>query len=250
MKGKKSLSLLLVLVLLATALVGCGNDDKETSNSETSEGENIDSEQYFNFVLNAEPSTLDPSKGSDIYSWKVLQNIMEPLTRLEEDENQEMELKPAGAKEWEISDDGLVWTFDLVENEWSDGEPVTANDYEFGAKRSVDPETASPFAFLMTSIKNADEIIEGDMDPDELGVKALDDNTLEITLKHPTPYFDQLTYQRVLLAQREDIVEEHGDTFGSEPDTLVYNGPFVLSQWAHNSEVVLEKNDNYWDSDS
>src|SRR5699024_6049989 len=130
MKGKKSLSLLLVLVLLATALVGCGNDDKETSTSETSEGENIDIEQYFNFELNAEPSTLDPSKGSDIDSWKVLQNIMEPLTRLEEDENQEMELKPAGAKEWEISDDGLVWTFDLVENEWSDGEPVTANDYE------------------------------------------------------------------------------------------------------------------------
>src|SRR5699024_11689423 len=99
MKGKKSLSLLLVLVLLATALVGCGNDDKETSNSETSEGENIDSEQYFNFVLNAEQSTLDPSKGSDIYSWKVLQNIMEPLTILEEDENKEMDLKPAGTTE-------------------------------------------------------------------------------------------------------------------------------------------------------
>lgn len=185
-----------------------------------------------------------------MYSNSVLVNVMEPLTRLEEDENQNTKLVPAGAEEWEVSEDGLVWTFKLRENYWSDGEKVTAQDYEYGIKRSADPNTASPFSFLLTPIKNAEKVIAGELPVDELGVKALDENTLEITLEYPTPYFEQLTYQRVMFAQRKDIVEQYGDTFGTEPDTLVYNGPFVVSQWIHNSEVILTKNPSYWDADS
>lgn len=254
MKNKKFLSLFLVLTLIITGLVGCsGKEDQETGGEPVDEGQvsnGLDSEQYLNFILDAEPSTLDPSKGSDMYSNSVLVNVMEPLTRLEEDENQNTKLVPAGAEEWEVSEDGLVWTFKLRENYWSDGEKVTAQDYEYGIKRSADPNTASPFSFLLTPIKNAEKVIAGELPVDELGVKALDENTLEITLEYPTPYFEQLTYQRVMFAQRKDIVEQYGDTFGTEPDTLVYNGPFVVSQWIHNSEVILTKNPSYWDADS
>lgn len=249
MKIKKQLSLFLILALMVTALVGCGNDDGQESNGgQTAEG--IDSQQYLNFLLDAEPSTMDPSKGSDMYSQQVLINVMEPLTRLEEDENQNTELVPAGAEDWEVSEDGLVWTFKLRDNKWSDGQVVTAADYEYGIKRSIDPNTASPYAFLLSPIKNADKIMSGELSVEELGVKAIDEKTLEITLEHPTPYFDQLTYQRVMFPQRKDIVEQFGDTFGTEPENLIYNGPYVLSQWVHNSELVLTKNPEYWDVNS
>lgn len=102
----------------------------------------------------------------------------------------------------------------------------------------------------MSPIKNADAVVAGDVDVEDLGVKAIDEKTLEITLEEPTPYFDQLTYQRVLFAQREDVVEEYGDAYGSEGENLVYNGPFVVSDWVHNSEVVLNQNPEYWDTDS
>src|SRR5690554_1698423 len=204
MKNKKYLSLFLIFALMLTALAGCGNNDaKEPSNDgqqeETADG--IDSEQYLNIVLDAEPSTLDPSKGSDMYSNYVLMNIMEPLTRLEEDENQNTELVPAGAESWEVSEDGTVWTFIIRDHNWSDGEPVTAQDYEYGIKRSLAPETASPFAFLLTPIKNADKVNKGELPIDELGVKAIDEKTLEVTLEYSNPYFEQLTYQRVMYPQ-------------------------------------------------
>lgn len=254
MKIKKYLMLFLVLALSLTLLAGCGSDDVEEPGNdvegEETEAEGMDSEQYLNIVLDAEPSTMDPSKGSDMYSNYVLMNVMEPLTRLEEDENQNTELVAAGAEKWEVSEDGVVWTFTLRDNTWSDGEPVTAQDYEYGVKRSLAPETASPFAFILTPIKNAAKVNSGELPVDELGVKAIDEKTLEVTLENANPYFEQLTYQRVMYPQREDIVEQYGDTFGTEPENLIYNGPFILSQWAHNSEIVLTKNPDYWDADS
>lgn len=257
MKVKKYLSLFLILTLILTGLVGCGGDSEEAGQA-LQEGEEvegvevetgIDSEQYFNGYLAAEPSTLDPSKGADSYSNSVLNNVLEPLTRLEEDEDLNNVLAPAGAESWDVNEDGTVWTFYLRDNKWSDGEPVTAHDYEYGIKRSIDPETGSPYAYLLTPIKNAVAVNSGQLPVDELGVKALDDKTLEITLEYPTPYFGQLTYQRVMLPQRKDIVEQFGDTYGTEPDTIVYNGPFILTEWIHNSELKFNKNPNYWDAD-
>jgi len=258
MKIKKYLSLAIILVLLLTTLVGCGeNGSKSEVSKQVDEGgqavsqeQGIDSEQYLNLVMVAEPSTLDPSKGSDTYSNAVLNNVLEPLTRLEEDEDLNNFVAPAGAESWESNEDGTVWTFKIRDNKWSDGVAVTAYDYEYGIKRSLDPATASPYAFLLTPIKNASKVNSGELPVDELGVKALDDKTLEITLESPTPYFLELTNQRVTLPQRKDIVEKYGDTYGSELDTLVYNGPFTLTTWVHNSEIVLTKNENYWDKDT
>lgn len=263
MNLKKHLSLAIVFVLLLGTLVGCGEnvsqqDTPNDTDGQVSEGneqneqneQKLDSEQYLNFYMVAEPSTLDPSKGSDSYSNTVLNNVLEPLTRLEEDENQNNFIAAAGAESWESNDDGSVWTFKIRDNMWSDGVPVTAQDYEYGIKRSLNQETASPYAFLLMPIKNAAKVNSGELPVDELGVKALDEKTLEITLESPTPYFIQLTCLRVTLPQRQDIVEEYGDTYGTEPDKIVYNGPFTLTSWVHNSELILTKNENYWDKDS
>lgn len=261
MRNKRALALSLVVLLMVFSIVGCGSSDKEpaaapvatpaeeSGNATQSETAEMDSEQYLNLVLLAEPTTLDPSKGADSYSNAVLINVLEPLNRLEEDKDLNNFLAPAGAESWEKNEDGTVWTFKIRENTWSDGVKVRAQDYEYGIKRSLAQETASPYAFLLMPIKNAKAVNAGEMKVDELGVKALDDATLEITLESSTPYFEQLTYQRVCLPQRQDLVEAHGDKYGSEPDTLVYNGPFVISNWVHNSEVTLSKNDQYWDKD-
>lgn len=261
-KNKKFLALSMALILLLS-LIGCGEKEEakvETPKEEKTEEKvteepgktqenDLDDEQYLNLILGSEPSTLDPSKGSDSYSNTVLNNVLEPLTRLEEDDQLNNFLAPAGAESWEHNEDGTVWTFKIREALWSDGVAVRAQDYEYGIKRSLAQETASPYAFILMSIKNAEKVNSGQMGVEELGVKSLDDHTLEITLESPTPYFEQLTYQRVMLPQRQDIVEAQGDKFGTEADTLVYNGPFVLSNWVHNSELMLTKNENYWDKD-
>lgn len=243
----------MALLLVVLSLVGCGKKEEVVEDKPGEvivETTNIDKEQYLNLILSSEPSTLDASKGADSYSNTVLNNVLEPLTRLEEDADLNNILTPAGAESWEHNEDGTVWTFKIRDAVWSDGVQVRAQDYEYGIKRSLLPETASPYAFLLTPIKNADKVNSGQISVDELGVKSLDDKTLEITLEGPTPYFLELTYQRVMLAQRQDIVEKHGDKYGTELETLVYNGPFTLTSWVHNSELVLTKNDQYWDKDT
>ena len=139
MRTRKYLALIIVLALTLTALVGCGKENSgvETDAKTKVDGgedvaEGIDSEQYLNLLLGAEPSTLDPSKGADSYSNSILSNVMEPLTRLEEDEDLNNFVAPAGAESWEYNEDGTVWTFKIRDAKWSDGEPVKAQDYEYG----------------------------------------------------------------------------------------------------------------------
>lgn len=254
MKAKKILSLLLVGAMAASMLTGCSgnkdNDNTQNDNNQTSQETTIDKNQYYNGYLVAEPTSLDSAKGSDNYSLSVLNDILEPLTRLEEDEDLNNFVAPAGAERWESNEDGTVWTFYLRDNKWSDGEPVRAQDYEYGIKRVLDPKTGAPYAYMLLPIKNANAVNAGELPVEELGVKSLDDKTLEITLEEPTPYFLSLTYLRPMFPQRQDIVEKYGDTFGAEAETVVSNGPFVLDSWTHNNEIVLKKNLNYWDSET
>jgi len=252
MASKKVLSMFMAVLLVVFCLVGCSKEgstvvDQPSNNTENAN--DIDKEQYLNLILNSEPSTLDASKGSDNYSNVVLNNVLEPLTRLEEDDDLNNVLAPAGAESWKSNEDGTVWTFKIRDAVWSDGVPVKAQDYEYGIRRSLLPDTASPYAFLLEPIKNASKVNNGELLGDQLGIKSLDDKTLEITLEAPTPYFLSLTYQRIMMPQREDIVTANGDKYGTELDTLVYNGPFTLTNWVHNSELNLTKNENYWDKD-
>ena len=235
---KKIISALLTAVMVFSLTACGGGSDKKSADG-----------TYYNTYLDTDPTTMDPVKGNDTYSMGILRNIMEPLTRLEEDGDKQ-ERKGAGAESWESNDDGTVWTFHLRDNKWSDGEPVTADDYVYGMKQTLDPEAGSPNAFYITCIKNGEAIYNGEKDVSELGVKAVDDKTLEITLEYSVPYFLSLTDTRAMYPVREDLVEKYGESYGANVESMVGCGPFKMTSWKRNSKIELEKNENYWDKDS
>ncbi|NBG87205.1 peptide ABC transporter substrate-binding protein [Isachenkonia alkalipeptolytica] len=251
-----------VLVLCLTVVAACGSEEGAGAEAEgehaapgsdeagSEEAGLVKEDQVLNMSLGAEPDSLDVAKTSDMYSNSVLLQTMETLTRLEVDEDGETVVVPGAATEWEVSEDGMEWTFHLREAKWSDGEPLTAMDYEYGVKRILNPETASPISSVLHEVKNAQKIAQGEMEISEAGIEALDDKTLVITLEYPVPYFLSLTNGRGFIPQREDIVEEHGSSYGTEADKLVFSGPFVVEEWIHNSSITLSKNENYWDADT
>lgn len=255
MKSRKLLSVLLASSMVASvALTGCGDKDKDKAAGENTGDKaqtvKMDKEQYLNVVLGAEPKTLDPSKATDLYSSQVLINTMEALTRLEVGQDGKDVIKPGAAKEWKKSDDGLKWTFTLRDMKWSDGQAVTAEQFVYGITRTLDQKTGSQYAFLLFPIKNANEFNTGKAKAEDLGVKAVDEKTIEFTLASPCAYFLDLTYFKVMEPQRKDIIEKHGDKYGTEPDTMAFTGPFIISEWVHNNKVELVKNKEYWDAEN
>lgn len=248
---KKKLLAILLAGAMAVSLAACGGgDDKEAQGSgKTIDGNVLDAKQTLTVHHNSDPSTMDVVKGNDTNSMVLLRNTTEPLTRLEEKDGKQ-ERVAAGAESWESNEDGTVWTFHLRDNQWSDGQPVTANDYAYAMKQTLNPEAGSPNSFFLSCVKNAGPVGKGTMSVDELGIKAVDDKTLEITLEAPTPYFLAITDTRAMLPLRQDLSEKHGEKYGAELDTIVACGPFKISEWTHNSELKLVKNDSYWDKDS
>ncbi len=252
-----------MLLVFSLVLTACGGNGEETSesteeetieevvvNEETEPQEGTSEEQILTISLGAEPDSLDVAKATDIYCLKVAEQITEPLV-IKEVENDEDVIKPAVAESWEVSDDGLVWTFKLREDaKWSDGEPVTAQDFVYGMGRFVDPDTASPSSNNLKHIKNGAIIPLGEAEVEDLGAIALDDHTLEITLEYPVPYFLDLLSDQEYFPQRQDIVEEYGSSYGTDAGKTISNGPFMLDSWTHNSEVILVKNPEYWDSEA
>ncbi len=203
-------------------------------------------EQILHKGNGAEPQTLDPHKAEGVPSSNILRDLYEGLTS----ESPNGDIIPGGASRWEISEDGRVYTFYLRENaRWSNGDPVVAADYVFGLRRSADPATLSKYSQILSSIQNAEAVVAGKLPPDELGVKALDDYTVEITLKAPTPYFLGLLNHSSTFPIHRKSVEEFGDRF-SRPGNLVGNGAFMLKDWVVQSHIHLVKNPAYWDADN
>ncbi|GAA0748088.1 peptide ABC transporter substrate-binding protein [Clostridium oceanicum] len=245
MKGKKFLSVIVsCVVLTSTVLVGCGGNKSAMSNKVA------DKKQYLNLTMKAEPKNLDPSKSTDLYSSQVISETYEGLTRVEVDKKGKEVIKPAGAEKWTASKDGLKWTFKLRDYNWSDGKKVTAKDYEYGIKRTLDPKIASQYAYLLDPIKNASKYNKGEEKVENVGVKAVDDKTLEITLEKPCAYFLKTTYFKVMMPQRKDIVEKYGEKFGTESSNMVACGPFTVKNWVHGNKIELAKNKKYWDAKS
>jgi oligopeptide transport system substrate-binding protein len=248
MKSKRILVALLTLSLSASiALVGCGSKDDA---AEGTAAAGIDKEQYLNGTLTSEPKSLDPTLATDVNASDVLVNCMEGLTRIEQEEDGKDVIKPAGATSWDVSEDKTVWTFHLRDYKWSDGKAVSAKDFEFAIKRALNPKVGASYAFILYPIKNAQAYNGEKAKAEEVGIKAIDDKTLEFTLEKPTPFFLDLTYFKVMYPQREDIVTAQGDKFGTAADTMVFCGPYILKNWAHQSKMEFEKNPTYWDKDS
>lgn len=193
-----------------------------------------------------EIQTLDTAKGLDGSTVNATNSVMEGLYM----PNVDGEYIPAVAESYTLSDDKTTYTFSLRETKWSNGEKVTAEDFVYAWRKAVDPQTGSQFAYLMYDVKNAQAINEGKADVDTLGVKAIDEYTLEVQLERPVPYFLAMTSVSIFFPQNEAFVTEQGDQYGLEADTTLYNGPYVVSEWNHGSGFVMKKNENYWDKEN
>lgn len=253
-KWSKGIALaVMVMLLVSFALAGCGAPKKEEAKPSTPQAE----PQVLNINLGEEPPQMDPQKSTDTVSFILLNATLEGLVRLDPKGNV---VKGSGlAADWTVSPDGLKYTFKLRDAKWGSGNPITAQDFEFAWKRALDPRTASEYAYQLYYIKGGEALNSIDVKApdaeakikkamDELGVKAIDDKTLEVTLEKPTPYFLSLTSFITYLPIEKKFYEQVGDKYGSDADKLSYSGPFRVKEWVHESKIVLEKNPNYWDA--
>jgi oligopeptide transport system substrate-binding protein len=254
----KTLWLWLALLVSSFALIagGCGGDDDEGASgtgATTAEGGSEAAEQVITVNWGTEPPSLDPGLASDVTSANILLNIMDPLVKLDED----LKPVPNAAESFETSDDGKTVTFVLRDDlKWTNGDPVTAEDFEYSWKRTVSPELGADYAYQFYGIVGAQEY--NSCDPkkdkcaalaDKMGVNAVDDKTLEVKLTTPQPWFTQQVAHHSFLAVNKKAVDQFGDKW-TEAANIVTNGPFKLASWKHNSAIDIVKDPNWRDADS
>lgn len=209
---------------------------------------NAEDKNELNLTSNSDIPSLDMSKATDSLSFSVANNVMEGLVRV----NNDGEVVEGIAKEWKSSEDKKTWTFYLRKDAvWSNGDPVTAKDFEFGFKRTLNPKTASQYGFIMYDIVGAENYNIGKTtDSNSIGIKAIDNYTLEVKLNRPVNYFDRLMSFPVFFPQNEKFVKEQGDKFGTTEKTTLYNGPFTLTKWKLDDVYIMIKNQGYWDKNT
>ena len=209
---------------------------------------NAEDKNELNLTSNSDIPSLDMSKATDSLSFSVANNVMEGPVRV----NNDGEVVEGIAKEWKSSEDKKTWTFYLRKDAvWSNGDPVTAKDFEFGFKRTLNPKTASQYGFIMYDIVGAENYNIGKTtDSNSIGIKAIDNYTLEVKLNRPVNYFDRLMSFPVFFPQNEKFVKEQGDKFGTTEKTTLYNGPFTLTKWKLDDVYIMTKNQGYWDKNT
>ena len=246
----KKLSLLFLSLSTALVLAACGGGSSEETDSSSEAGGNGSGEQVLNLVETAEIPSMDSSQATDTVAFTVLTNVNEGLYRQTEDGSLELGM---AEEEPTVSEDGLTYTFKIREDAtWSNGDPVTANDFVYSWQKLVDPALAAPYSYMMDGvIANATEIIAGEVAPEELGVTAVDEKTLEVQLINALPYFKNLLSLAMFYPQNQAFVEEQGDQYALSSDALVYNGPFLLEDWqAAGLSWTYTKNPDYWDAET
>ena len=227
---------LMVGLAWASELTGSGADALGAIDIET---------RTVTIALEQEPPQMDSTRSTDTVSFRILGHVMEGLLRYDQDNA----LVPGVAQRWEIDADGA--TFWLREEaRWSDGKPVTAHDFVFAWQTVVDPVTASEYAFIMYPVANAEAVNTGQLPREALGVRAVDDRTLQVEFERPIAFFDKLVAFSVYNPIRQDFYESRNGRYGADATDMLYNGPFVLARWAHGAHVRLEKNPNYWNRDA
>ena len=191
---------------------------------------------------NGEPQTLDPQKSNLVDEAAIISDLMLGLTTAAPDGSP----APGAATHWETSPDGLVWTFHLRESRWSDGRPMTADDFVFGMRRTLDPKTASIYAYLLYLVEGGQAANEGKAPLDSVGVRALDPRTVQIRLEHPAPYLPELLKHQSFFPAPRHVVEKYGDQW-VQPGKYVSNGPFKLTAWRLGDRITVEKNPYFYD---
>lgn len=245
-----------IAVGLSFALTACGGGDKPAKEAEKADAPaekarnkasgKVELAEVQEITLNngSEPQSLDPHKVSGVPEGNIIRQMIEGLTTTDPEGN----TVPGIAESWETADN-KVWKFKLRDAKWTNGEPVTAEDFVYSWRRLVNPETASPYASYLADVKlaNAQDIIDNKAKPDTLGVKALDDKTLEVTLTEPVPYFPDTLIHTSVKPVHKGTVEKFGDKWTS-PENIVVNGAYKLSDWAVNDKIVLERNPDYYNN--
>ena len=195
-------------------------------------------------LLRDEPPQLDSTRSTDQVSGVVLGHVMEGLLRYDENN----QLAPGMAESWRIEEQGAV--FNLREDaRWSDGKPVTAQDFVFAWRLVLDPDNASEYAFILYPVKNAEAVNQGLLPGEALGVRALDDRTLEVDFERPIAFFDKLTAFSTYLPMRQDFYEATEGGYGADADKMLYNGPFLIANWVHGQSLDMRRNPYYWNQE-
>lgn len=254
MKKTRIMALIMTAIMTGTLLLGC-TKTKENEGEKPGDGntpvveETVEQKIVYN--LGADPKTIDPQLNSAVDGSTIIHNAFEGLMR--EDENSK--IVPGTAEKYEVSDDGTVYTFHIRKDaKWSDGKPVVAGDFEYAWKRALNPKVAAEYAYQLFYIKNGaayynQEKVGGKVaTAEDVGVKVIDDNTLEVTLEAPVPYFLSLAAFPTYFPVRKDIIEGNEEKWTLKPDTYISNGPFKMSEWKEKESITFVKNENYWDA--
>ncbi len=254
----------LVVAVLALAAAGCGGGDEESATPPGETGAPADTgggaagggtaaaDQTLHYALGSNV-VLDPNLLQDTTSNKIAFAIFDPLVKLDEN----LQPEPAVAESWDVSEDGKTVTFHLRDDAtWSNGDPVTAGDYEYSWKRILSPELAAPYSYQLYGIEgaidyNSCDAAKDDCDAlrDAVGVKAVDDQTLEVTLTSEQPWFVQQSTHSAFLPVPQATIEEFGDKW-TDPGNIVTNGPFLLDDYQPDATLVMSKNPDWRDADS
>ncbi|QAY67698.1 peptide ABC transporter substrate-binding protein [Paenibacillus protaetiae] len=237
MKSKKfAFTLVSVILIFSVIATACGSKDSGSGGSKTE----------FRMNIGSEPPSLDPAQVQDNVSSTVVNGLFEGLTRKDADGK----VVPGVAESWDVSEDGLTYTFHLRDSKWSNGDPVTAGDFEYAWKRALDPNLKpqpSAYAYQLYYLKGAEDYNLNGGSVDNVGVKATDDKTLVVTLNAPTPYFDSLvgfyTYYPVHPSVKDN------EAWAADAKTIIGNGPFKMGDWQKNNSISIVKNDNYYAAD-
>ncbi|MCM3707122.1 MULTISPECIES: peptide ABC transporter substrate-binding protein [Cytobacillus] len=238
-------SMLLVLSMFLAACSG-GGDNADGDKKGGDDGGKSDVPQELRVNINTEPPSLNPGLAEDATSGTVLRQILEGLTRI----GQDGEPENAMAEDVDMSDDQKTYTFKIRDAKWSNGDPVTANDFVYAWKWALDPANNSTYAYQLYYIEGAEAANNGEGSLDDVGVKALDDKTLEVKLVNPTPYFLELTAFYTYLPVNSKVAEANPEWATDAGENYTTNGPFHLTEWSHSDKIVLEKSETYWDAES
>ena len=232
---------LIAVILAGLVLTSCSNSsDKDKSNTQTVPK----TKDTLVTSLSSDVPSLDPDLAADAFSTRVVDDLFEGLVSLD----QSNKPVPGVAKSWDISKDGKVYTFHLRDNaKWSNGQPVTADDFVYGLQRQMDPATGALNSAIYTVIKNGAEIVAGKAKPDTLGVKAINPHTLQITLENPAPYFLGVLANPGAFPVYIPAVKKDPKGW-AKPGTIVSNGAYELKSWIPNGHILEQKNPYYWDA--
>lgn len=251
---KKKSKMLILLLSLMMILSACGNKDNgskqnEGSKSNTSSGEKTEAKSNFeegrvdgvlDVCIASEPNSIDPALNSSVDGATMITHLFEGLVKFEDDGTGNAVLKPGIAESWDVSDDGLKYTFHLRDAKWTDGKPVTAKDFVFAWNRLVNPTTGADYEYMLDMVKqNEDKTLE---------ISAPDDKTFVVNLNVKCPYFEEICAFPACMPVREDVVKN--ETWTTKGETLICNGPYKMETWDHNSQLILVKNEEYYDQDA